>query len=237
MHNILAIYTRELKSYFNSPMAYIFLVLFGILNGYFFSSTFFLAGQSDLRSLFSIVPLIYLFFVPAISMGLIAREKNLGTMEVVATLPIEDVEFVLGKYFAAVSLIVVGLLFTAVHFVTLLYVGMRIDYGAVLTGYLGLVLLGSFYAALGTMASSLTDNQVVALIIAVCIIFVLYMLEQMLLFMPSGISHAMQYLSVNFHFSNISRGVVDSRNLVYFLSGIWLFLAVTVRVLGMRKWR
>ena len=237
MHNILAIYTRELRSYFNSPMAYIFLVLFGILNGYFFSSTFFLAGQSDLRSFFSIVALIYLFFIPAISMSLIAREKNLGTMEMVSTLPIEDLEFVLGKYFAAVTLIAAGLLFTAVHFVTLLYVGTRIDYGAVLTGYLGLILLGSFYAALGTLASSLTDNQVVALIIAVCAVFMLYMLDQLLLFMPAGISHAVQYLSVSFHFSNIARGVVDSRNLVYFLSGIWLFLAVTVQILGMRKWR
>ncbi len=237
MHNTLAIYKRELNSYFNTPMAYIFLVLFGILNGYFFSNTFFLSGQSDLRSLFSIVPLIYLFFVPAISMSLIAREKNLGTMEVVSTLPIRDLEFVLGKYFSAVTLIIVGLLFTTVHFATLVYVGTRIDYGAVLTGYLGLILLGSFYAALGTFASSLTDNQVVALIIAVCVVFVLYMLDQLLLFMPSDISHVVQYLSVNFHFSNIARGVVDSRNLVYFLSGIWLFLAVTVKVLQMRKWR
>ena len=91
MRNVMAIYSKELRSYFNSPMAYIFLVLFAVLNGYFFTSTFFLIGQSDMRALFSVVPLIYLFFVPAISMGLIAREKNLGTMEVLSNMPIQDV--------------------------------------------------------------------------------------------------------------------------------------------------
>ncbi len=237
MNNVKAIYAKELKSYFNSPMAYIFLVLFALLNGYFFTNTFFLIGQSDLRTLFSVVPLVYLFFVPAISMGLIAREKNLGTMEVVSTLPINDLEFVVGKYLASVTLIVVGLIFTVVHFFTLMSVGTHIDYGAVLTGYLGLVLVGAFYAAVGTFASSVTDNQVVALIIAMAIVIAFYLMDKLLLFMPVSVSGVIQYLSAEYHLSNISRGVVDSRNLVYFASVIWLFLALTIRVLEMRKWR
>ena len=237
MRNAMAIYSKELRSYFNGPMAYIFLVLFALLNGYFFTNTFFLMGQSDMRVLFGLVPVVYLFFVPAISMGLISREKSLGTMEVVSTLPITDIEFVVGKYLAAVSLILVALLFTFVHLLTLAAVGTNIDYGAVAMGYFGLVLLGAFYAAIGTFASSLSDNQVVSLIVAIVAVIAFYLMDKLLLFVPSAISGIVQYLSVEFHLSNISRGVVDSRNLIYFGSMIWLFLALTVRVLEIRKWR
>ena len=237
MRNTKAIYLKELRSCFNSPMAYIFLVIFAVLSGYFFTSTFFLIGQSDMRALFNIVPLVFLFFVPAISMGLIAKERNLGTMEVLSTMPIQDIEFVTGKYLAAVSLIVVGLLFTLVHFLTLLAVGTHVDVGAVITGYVGLVLVGAFYAAVGTFASSLAENQVVSLIIALAIIMVFFLLDKLLLFIPAGLATIAQYISVDFHLSNIARGVVDSRNLVYFAGMIWLFLALTLRVLEMRKWR
>ena len=94
MHNIRIIYKRELDGYFNSPMAYIFLVVFAVITGYFFTRTFFLFNQSDMRSLFNIIPLVYLFFIPAVTMSLIAREKNLGTMEVISTLPLKDLDFV-----------------------------------------------------------------------------------------------------------------------------------------------
>ena len=160
MHNTRSIFQREIRGFFNSPMAYIFLVIFSIFNGYFFTSTFFLYNQSDLRSLFSIVPMVYLIFVPAISMGLIARENNIGTMETIATLPLKTHEFILGKYFAAVALILLGLLATIIHFITLVKFGTAIDYGALFTGYIGLALVGSMYASIGTFASSITDNQV-----------------------------------------------------------------------------
>ena len=109
MNNILQIYLKEIRSYFNGPMAYIFLVIFSIVNGYFFSNTFFIFGQSDMRALFQIVPLVYLFFIPAISMSIISKEKNSGTMEVICTLPIKEHEFVIGKYLASITLIFVGL--------------------------------------------------------------------------------------------------------------------------------
>ena len=104
MNNIKHIYLKELKSYFNGPMAYIFLVIFSLVNGYFFSNTFFIFGQSDMRALFQIVPLVYLFFIPAITMGIISKEKNIGTMEVMCTLPIKDHELVIGKYLSILSL-------------------------------------------------------------------------------------------------------------------------------------
>jgi len=235
--NINIIFKKELKSYFNSPMAYIFLVVFAIVTGYFFTNTFFLFNQSNMRALFNIVPLVYLFFIPAITMGLIAREKNIGTMEVISTLPIKDVEFVVGKFLSALSLIALGLTFTLIHFFTLVNVGTNIDYGAVFTGYLGLLMLGSVYASVGTFASSVTDNQVIAFIISVFIVLVFFLMDKMLYFMPVSIAGLIQYISVDYHLSNISRGVIDSRNIIYFASLIGFFLFTTVRILEIRKWR
>ena len=237
MRNLKAIYFKEMKSYFNSPMAYIFLVIFTVINGYFFTRTFFLFNQSDMRSLFNIIPLVYLFFIPAITMSLIAREKNLGTMEVMSTLPLKDLDFVAGKFLAALSLVLVGLLLTLVHFFTLIQVGTNIDYGAVFTGYLGLALAGAVYSSVGTFASSVTDNQVVAFIIGIFIVIIFFLMDKMLMFVPVALTGIIQYLSVDYHLSNISRGVIDSRNLIYFASVVGFFLFMTVRVLEIRKWR
>jgi len=237
MRNLKAIYFKEMRSYFNSPMAYIFLVIFTVINGYFFTRTFFLFNQSDMRSLFNIIPLVYLFFIPAITMSLIAREKNLGTMEVMSTLPLKDLDFVAGKFLAALSLVLVGLLITLVHFFTLIQVGTNIDYGAVFTGYLGLALAGAVYSSVGTFASSVTDNQVVAFIIGIFIVIIFFLMDKMLMFVPISLTGIIQYLSVDYHLSNISRGVIDSRNLIYFASVVSFFLFMTVRVLEIRKWR
>ena len=237
MRNLKAIYFKEMRSYFNSPMAYIFLVIFTIINGYFFTRTFFLFNQSDMRSLFNIIPLVYLFFIPAITMSLIAREKNLGTMEIISTLPLKNLDFVAGKFLAALSLVLVGLLLTLVHFFTLIQVGTNIDYGAVFTGYLGLALAGAVYSSVGTFASSITDNQVVAFIIGIFIVIIFFLMDKMLMFVPVSLTGIIQYLSVDYHLSNISRGVIDSRNLIYFASVVSFFLFMTVRVLEIRKWR
>ncbi len=237
MRNSFIIFKKELKAYFNSPMAYIFLVIFAIANGYFFTNTFFLYGQSDLRALFNIVPLVYLFFVPAVAMGLIARERNLGTIETISTLPLKTHEFVLGKFLAVFVLILLGLAATVIHLLTLLVVGTNVDYGAVFTGYLGLAFMGAVYAAIGTYASSVTENQVVAFIIGVFIVLVFFLMDKLLLFVPSGLAGIVQYLAVDYHLSNISRGVVDSRNLVYFLSMVGFFLYLTVQTIEIRKWR
>ena len=231
MNNIIHIYLKELRSYFNGPMAYIFLIIFSLVNGYFFSNTFFIFGQSDMRALFQIIPLVYLFFVPAISMSIIAKEKNSGTMEVISTLPIKEYEFVLGKYFASITLILVALILTGVYLTNLIAVGSNIDYGAVFTGYLGLVFAGAVYSSVGTFASSLTDNQVVAFIIGIFIVIIFFLMDKMLMFVPVYLTGIIQYLSVDYHLSNISRGVIDSRNLIYFASVVGFFLFMTVRVL------
>ena len=237
MRNIKAIYYKEMKAYFNSPMAYIFLVIFAIITGYFFTRTFFLFNQSDMRSLFSIIPLVYLFFIPAITMSLIAREKNIGTMEVMATLPLKDIDFVIGKFLSAFSLVLAGLIITFIQFITLIQVGTNIDYGAVFTGYLGLALVGALYCSIGTFASSITDNQVVAFIIGIFIVIIFFLMDKMLIFIPTSLTGLVQYLSVDYHLSNISRGVIDTRNLIYFGSIIYFFLLITIHSISMRKWR
>ncbi len=237
MRNISAIYGKEIQSYFNSPMAYIFLLVFAAINGYFFTNTFFLIGESDLRGLFGQIPLFFLAFIPAITMGLIAKERYSGTMEIITTLPIKDHEFVIAKYFSAMTLILVGLLFTGIHFITLVKFGTNIDYGALFCGYFGLALVAAFYTSIGLFASSVTENQVIGFIIAVAIVFAFYLMDKVLMFVPAAFAGFFQYLSVDFHFSNIARGVIDSRNLIYFISLVFVFLNLSVRVLEIRKWR
>ena len=236
MHNIMTIYKKELRSFFTSPMAYIFLVVFALPNGYFFTNTFFLYNQSDMRALFGIVPLVYLFFIPAVSMGLISREKSLGTIEIISTLPVRERDIVLGKYLAGFTLILVALLTTAVHYITLYNVGTTVDHGAVFTGYLGLALLGGVYTSVGIFASSLTENQVIAFIVGIAIVLAFFLMDKLLYFVPASMAGIIQYLSTEFHLSNISRGVIDTRNLIYFGSVIGFFLSMTTRVLESRKW-
>ena len=237
MNNIKAILNRELQGFFNSPMAYIFLVIFALVNGYFFTNTFFLFGQSDLRALFDIVPLVYLFFVPAVSMGLISRENSIGTMEMMSTLPLTNFEFVMGKFLAALILILLALFSTFIHFFTLLNVGTNVDHGAIICGYLGLAFMGATYAAIGTYASSITDNQGVSFIVGVFIVLVFFMLDKTLLFVPYSLAGIIQFLAVDYHLSNISRGVIDTRNIIYFISMISFFLYLTVQTLEVRRWR
>jgi ABC-2 type transport system permease protein len=144
---------------------------------------------------------------------------------------------VIGKYLASVTLIVSGLAITLVHFFTLMKVGTNIDYGAAICGYVGLALVGAVYASAGTFASSVTDNQVVSFIIAVFIVIVFWLLDKMLIFVPSGLAGLIQFMSVDYHFTNISRGVIDTRNLIYFGSVIGFFLFLTHRLMEVRKWK
>ncbi len=228
---------KEINGYFNAASAYIILVVFLLISGWFFASPLFLNNQADLRSLFGIIPIIYIFFIPAITMGLLARERNSGTIELLTTLPLNDAEIIMGKFWASLSIITTGLIFTLIHFLTILVLGSNIDFGAIFCGYLGLVLLGAVYSSIGIFTSSLTGNQIVAFIISFFIIFVLFILEYTLFFLPSAIAGFFQYLSIGYHFSNITRGVIDTRNLVYFVSLIILFLRLAIVSMQSRKWK
>ena len=171
-------------------------------------------------------------------MNMVSRDWNLGTMEIMTTLPITDYEYILGKFIAAITLVITSLSFTIVHLFTVYRFGTEIDTGAILCGYFGLILLGAFYSAIGIFASSLFENNVQALMLSFGIIFVFFMMDKVLIFVPSAsLSSIMQYMSVEFHLSNISRGVLDTRNIIYFISMSYLFVNLSVRSLESRQWR
>ena len=234
--NILNIFQKEFSSYFTSPMAYIFLVVFGLVNGYFFSNTFFLIGQSDLRALFNIIPMVYLFFVPAITMSLIAKEKNLGTMEIICTLPIKDHEFVIGKYLATLQ-ILIGTLLPTVWYVILLYWFGNPDLWPLLTSYIGLLLFGGATLAIGLLASSLTSNQVLAAVMSFGLLLLLTLTNKAALVTVGLSATILEEISLTAHFEDFARGIVDVGNVVYYLTVIGIFVFATIRSLESRRWR
>ena len=235
MKKVIPIFRREIFAYFFSPMAYIVISVFLLLTGWFFTSELFLADDSSLRSVFSIIPFIFIFFAPAITMRLLSEERKSGTIELLVTMPITDLEIVLGKYFAGLGLLVVALLFTLPYALTILVLG-KPDMGMLVTGYLGLILMGASYISVGVFASTISKNQVVSFIIAFMIIFILFLINKFLPVMPPYLVPLLQYLSIDYHFTNISRGVIDSRDLVYYLSLIVFMLSLAKLSLESRKW-
>lgn len=235
LSNVFPIYRRELRSYFNSPVAYVVIVVFLAIIGWFFTSNLFLMNVASLRIVFELVPLIFLFFVPAITMRLLAEEKKSGTLELLTTKPVRDVEIVLGKFLAAWTLLAATLAPTLLYLISVMTIG-KIDMGPVFTGYLGLLLMGAVYIGIGLLASSLTENQIIAFILSFLIVFALFMMDKILIYVPEGFASTIEFLAIDYHFSNIARGVIDSRNIIYFgsLLGFSLFLATVS--LERRKW-
>lgn len=235
MNKVIPIFRREMFAYFFSPMAYIVIAVFLLLTGWFFTSQMFLANDSSLRSVFSTIPFIFIFFAPAITMRLMSEERKSGTIEMLVTMPLSDWEIVLGKYFAGLGLLVVAVVFTLPFALTVIILG-KPDLGMMLTGYVGLVLMGASYLSVGVFASTISKNQVVSFIIAFMIIFVLYLLNKFLPVMPSYLVPVLQYLSIDYHYENIGRGVIDTRDVVYYLSLIVFMLSLAKLSLESRKW-
>ncbi len=229
------IFRKELRSYFNSAVAYVVIVVFLAIIGWFHTSNLFLSNVASLRLMFELVPAVFLFVVPAITMRLLAEEKKTGTIELLSTKPLHDAEIVVGKFLAAWALIGIALLPTLVYYVTIASIG-NIDNGPVIGGYIGLMLMAGVYVAVGLLASSLTDNQIVAFIIGFLFVFVLFMLDKILIYVPDFMTSIVEYLGVDYHFGNIARGVVDSRDIIYFLSALGLSLYLSVISLMRRKW-
>ena len=200
MNKVIPIFRREVFAYFFSPMAYIVISAFLLLTGWFFTSDLFLSNNSSLRSVFSIIPFIFIFFVPAITMRLLSEEQKSGTIELLFTMPISDIDIILGKFFAGLSLIVVALLFTIPYAFTIIVLG-KPDMGMMLTGYIGLILMGAAYVAIGVFASTISKNQVVSFIVAFLIIFSLWLIDKFLIFVPPTFVSFFQYMSIDFPLS------------------------------------
>ena len=235
LSNTNTIFRKELRSYFNSAVAYVVIVVFLAIVGWVYTSSMFLINVASLRLMFEWIPLVFLFVVPAITMRLLAEEKKAGTIELLTTKPLHDWEIVAGKFFAAWMLIALALLPTLIYYITIAFLG-DIDNGPVIGGYIGLLLMAGVYIAVGLLASSLTENQIVAFIVGLLLMFALFLMDKVLIFIPDFMTSVVEYLGIDFHFSNIARGVIDTRDVVYFLSVLGFSLYLSVVSLGRRKW-
>lgn len=235
MRQFLSITKRELISYFATPVAYVFITIFLLLSGLFtfYLGNFFEIGQASLGSFFEWHPWLYLFLVPAITMRLWSEEKKSGTIELLTTLPVSTLNIVLGKFMAAWLFTLLALILTFPMWITVNYLG-NPDNGVIMASYIGSLLMSGGYLSIGIFISSLTKNQVIAFIVSVtvCFLFTVSGLPIVLDFFSNWAGEAITDVIASFSFlanySDISRGIIDLRTLVYFLSLILLFLYLNV---------
>ena len=254
MRNVWIICRKELGSYFVSPVAYILLIMFGLIVGYFFwnmlgafvyeSIQSQMTGQSFpmnlnefiIRPLLNNVSVIGLFFIPLITMRLFAEEKRTGTIELLATSPVRDIEIILGKWLAAVVLYACLLLFTAVNFAFLFQYG-KPDWKPLLVGYLGLFLLAGALLAVGTFISSLTKNQIIAGAVTFGVCLLLYVFGWVSGYETALWARVLSYMSVATHFESFGKGVLDTKDAIFYVTLIFLGLFFTVRSMESLRWR
>ena len=230
-----AILKKEFNSFFASPIAYLVIGVFLLVNGLFlwvFKDDFNIlnAGFADLNNFFYLAPWIFIFLIPAITMKSFAEEFNTGTIELLKTKPITDWQIVLGKFTASLLLVIVALLPTLTYVYTVLQLGNpvgNLDIGSTLGSYIGLLFLAATYTAIGLFASTLSKNQIVAFIVAIFIIFFLYYGFDAIANSFDSDAISIQRLGINEHFKSIGRGVIDTRDIVYFISLTFFFLFIT----------
>jgi len=226
MRQVHHIFRKEFKSYFVSPIAYIVIGIFLLVSGWFFFTPFFLFNQANLRNFFALLPVVFSFVVPAITMRLFSEELSVGSYELLLTMPVTILDIVLGKFLASVVFVAAMLTPTVAYPIAVSFLG-QLDWGPVFGGYIGAVLLGAAFSAIGLFASSLTRNQIIAFIAGMAICFALTLLDKMLFFLPRSLLEILQYLGADFHFQNISKGIVDSRDIIYFFSVCFIGLYAT----------
>jgi len=237
LNNIRAIALKEMKTYFASPVAYVVSVVFLTITGYFFGTG--LAGpfpEATLRGFFLQGSFILVIIAPLLTMRLLAEEAKLGTLELLLTNPVRDWEVVLGKYLASLAIFAAMLALTLYYPLVLFWFGDP-DIGPIITGYLGYLLLGASTLAIGLLASSFTSNQIVSAVVAFGILLALWLIQQGGTLIGEPVAGVLQYLSLPFHFTDFVFGVIDTLNVIYYLSLIMLFVFITIRSLEARRWR
>ncbi len=240
------LFKKEINGFLNSFIGYIVMIVFLLMTGLFlwvFPLEFNVLdfGFAGLDGLFILAPFVFLFLIPAITMRSFADEKKSGTLELLMTQPLTDLQVILAKYFAGFALVIIALLPTLVYYFSVYMLGLppgNLDSGSIWGSYFGLLFLGAVFVAIGIFASSITDNQIVSFILAVFISFFLYMgFEFIYTFILSGKTGLIiQSLGLNAHYTSMSRGVIDSRDLIYFLSVTAFFILLTKLSLESRKW-
>ncbi|MBU2456445.1 ABC transporter permease subunit [Patescibacteria group bacterium] len=235
LKTIYILFKKELISYFNSPIAYIFIGVFLIVGNWLFFNYFFFIGQASMRNYFAILPWIFLFLSPAITMRLWAEEKKSGTIEFLLTLPITDWQAVLSKFFGALVFMFIALLLSITLPITVAILG-NVDLGPIIGSYLGALFLGGSYLALGLFISSLTKNQIIAFILSLAACFGAFIIgaDFVLVQAPQFVAPLMKFLGLGSHFYNIAKGVIDSKDIIYYSLFIFFFLWLNVRVIEKR---
>jgi len=244
---MISLLRKEINSFLNSLLGYIVIVVFLLSLGLFlwvFPDTQFSildAGYASLDPLFMITPWVYMFLVPAVTMRLFSEEKKSGTIEILLTRPITELQIVLAKYFAGVILVLFSLLPTLVYYVVIYFLAVpagNLDNGAIAGSYIGLFFLAAGFVSIGVFASAISDNQVIAFIISLFLCFFFYAgFNSVAGLIGSGtLANAIDLLGINAHYLSMSRGVIDSRDVVYFISLIALFIMITRTVIESRKW-
>lgn len=236
---------KEINVFLNSLIAYIIIAVFltgiGLLMWVFPETSVLEYGFADMGSFFSLCPYIFMFLIPAITMRMFSEEKRGGTMELLLTRPIRDIDIILGKYLAGVFLVAFSILPTFLYYFTIRYLGNpvgNIDTAGVIGSYFGLFLLGAAFTSIGIFSSSFTENQVTAFIIAVFLCFFLYFGFNAISGISAlrGIAYVIDQIGILYHYNSMSKGLIDSRDLIYFLSVIGIMLSLTNLILRSRKW-
>ena len=237
MSSILTIFKKEFKSFFISPIAYVFITVYLVITGFLFFQSFFLINQADMRGYFGLLPWVFLFFVPAITMRSWAEEKKVKTLELLLSWPVSDFQVVFGKFLAAFGFLSIAILLSITIPITIAILGSP-DPGPIIGGYMGALLMGAAYLSIGLWVSSYTENQIVAFILGVVVTFVFFFIGSPFVTMvaPSWLVPIMNYIGLGNHFESIERGVIDSRDILYYLSITGFFLFLNVQSLGSRKW-
>jgi ABC-2 type transport system permease protein len=238
MNKTMAIFKKEFKSYFISPIAYVFITVFLATSSYLFFHVFFLNNQADMRGFFDPLPIIFLFFIPAIAMRSWAEERKVKTLELLLTWPVSDFEVVAGKFLASFCFIAVAIVLTVTIPLSIFFIGGKPDVGPIVTGYIGALLMGGAYLAIGMWISSYTENQIIAFLLGVVACFAFYIIGSpfIVMFASPFFASIFTYLGLGGHFDSIQRGVIDSRDIVYYLSIIGFFLFLNMQSLSSRKW-
>ncbi len=218
---------RELTAYFTGPIAYIVTGLFLVFSGFFFFSVFFLADRAELRQFFTLLPVLFAFFIPALTMRVFSEETRSGSLETLLTLPVSAADVVAGKYLASLIASASMLVPTLLYAATAAVFGDP-DPGPLAGGYIGAIFLAAAFCAVGVYASSITKNQIIAFFTAFAVCIVLTMIDNFLVFLPGAFVSAANFLSASAHFESVARGIIDSRDIVYFLSLTAVFIGLTV---------
>ena len=236
MRNVWAVSVRELRSYFLSPLAYVVIALFLALSGYLFALILANGREASLRGLVQNISVLYLFIVPAISMRLLAEEQRTGTVELLLTNPVQEWEIVTGKFLASIMLVLVMLALTLV-FPLFLFIYGNPDRGPIITGYVGIFLQAAAFLSIGLWASSLTQNQIVAAIVSFALLLILWLSENLGQFLGGTIGSIISYTSVITHFQSFPQGVIQSNDVIYYLSLVLAGIVLSTLSLQSRRYR